>query len=398
MPDHLMADPPRTNHIVMLVRNPYTHDSRVEKEARTLVGAGYRVSIVADAAPGLPTHENSYGIDVHRVVRHGPRIPGLRFLVHEWRLARRLRTLQPTVLHAHDTNALAPVASAAARLGIPYVYDAHDLWLGRPRRERGRVYFWLSQRYYGLIERLLVPRAAAVLTVSPPIVGHLRRRYKLPVVNLVPNYPEADTARLERRELRDLSGGEAIDPDLPIVLYLGGLMRGRGIEGLVEAMADVPGAQLVSLGEGVLLEPLRAAAAANGARVTFLPPVPSDLVNAYAASATVGVSPYVPEGLNNRYSLPNKLFHYLAAGIPVVASDFRQVRDVVEGSGSGVVVDTTRPQAIARGIRRVLADSAEAAAMGARGRAAVEERFNWEVSADVLRDAYEHLGDDPEVA
>ena len=81
----------------------------------------------------------------------GPSIPGLRFVIHEWRLARRLRALRPTVLHAHDTNALVPVALAARRLGIPFVYDAHDLWLGRPRRERGRLYFRLSQLYYGLV-------------------------------------------------------------------------------------------------------------------------------------------------------------------------------------------------------------------------------------------------------
>ena len=391
-----MADPGR-DHVAMLVRNRYTNDSRVEKEARTLVAAGYRVSIVADAAPGLPTDEVRDGSEVHRVARRGPSIPGLRFVIHEWRLARRLRALSPTVLHAHDTNALVPVALTARRLGIPFVYDAHDLWLGRPRRERGRLYFRLSQLYYGLVERRLVPRAAATLTVSPPIVGHLRRRYRLPVVNLVPNYPEAG-APPERRELRDLAGGAVIDSARPVVLYLGGLMAGRGLEQLVDAIALVPGAQLVLLGEGVEEGRLLERAAASGASVLVLPPVPPEQVEAYASSATVGVSPIVPSCLNYRYSLPNKLFQYMAAGIPVVASDFRQVREVVEGSGSGVVVDPTRPEAIARGIRRVLADPAEAAAMGARGRAAVEERFNWGASAAVLRDAYEHLGDGPEVA
>jgi glycosyltransferase involved in cell wall biosynthesis len=116
--------------------------------------------------------------------------------------------------------------------------------------------------------------------------------------------------------------------------------------------------------------------------------VPPALVNDYASSATLGVSPYVPEGLNNRFSLPNKLFHYMAAGIPLVASDFPQVRDIVEGSRCGVTVDTTRPAEIARGIRRVLADPAEAAAMGERGRAAVDERYSWEASAAILRGVY----------
>ncbi len=381
MPEH---------HVVMLVRNAYTHDTRVEKEARTLVEAGHRVSIVADAAPGLPARETRGGSDVHRVARRGPRIPGLRFVIHEWRLARRLRALRPTVLHAHDTNALVPVALTAARLGIGYVYDAHDLWLGRPRRQRGRLYFALSQLYHAFVERLLVPRAAAVLAVSPPIAGHLRRRYGLPVVHLVPNYPEVG-APVERRELRDLPGGEAIDPERPVVLYLGGLMAGRGLEQLVDAVGLVPEVQLVLLGSGAEEGALRTRADAAGASVHLLAPVAPDLVESYAASADVGVSPIVPSCLNYRYSLPNKLFQYMAAGIPVVASDFRQVRAVVEGAECGVVVDTTRPEAIAKGIRRVLADLTEAAAMGARGRAAVIDRYNWSAPAHTLRAIYDAI-------
>ncbi len=378
------------HHVVMLVRNAYTHDSRVEKEARTLVAAGHRVSIVADAARGLPAHETRDGSEIHRVARRGPPIPGLRFVVHEWRLARRLTALRPTILHAHDTNALVPVARAAAKLGIPYVYDAHDLWLGRPRRERGRLYFALGRLYHSFVERRLVPRAAATLTVSPPIVGHLRRHYRLPIVHLVPNYPEV-TGPVERRELRDLPGGDAIDPERPVVLYLGGLMAGRGLEELVDAIGLVPAVQLVMLGSGVEEGALRARADAAGASVLILPPVAPGLVEAYAASADVGVSPILPSCLNYRYSLPNKLFQYMAAGIPVVASDFRQVRAVVEGSGAGVVADTTNPIAIANGIRQVLADPAEAAAMGARGRAAVIDRYNWEVSAAVLLEVYAGL-------
>lgn len=390
MPDARPAASSRPRHVAMLVRNPYTHDSRVEKEARTLVAAGYRVTIVADTDRGLPADEVRDGSEIQRVARRGPPIPGVRFVIHEWRLARRLAALRPAILHAHDTNALVPVALAARRLGIPYVYDAHDLWLGRPRRGRGRVYFFLSQLYHRIVERLLVPRAAATLTVSPPIAGHLRRRYGLPVVHLVPNYPEAGPTP-ERRELRDLPGGDAIDPARPVVLYLGGLMGGRGLEQLVDAIALVPEVQLVMLGSGAEEERIRERAAERGASVVLLPPVAPDRVEAYAASADVGVSPIVPSCLNYRYSLPNKLFQYMAAGIPVVASDFRQVREVVEGSGSGTVVDTTRPEAIAKGIRRVLADAAGAAAMGERGRAAVRDRYHWGRAAEVLLAVYEGL-------
>src|SRR4029453_977833 len=106
------------------------------------------------------------------------------------------------------------------------------------------------------------------------------------------------------------------------------------IEGLVRAMTDLPTARLVLLGGGGLAPALRDLAdqLAVGERVHLLAPVPSAEVVAYAASGTIGVSPIIPSCLNYRYSLPNKLFQYMAAGIPVVASDFDQVRDVVLGS------------------------------------------------------------------
>src|SRR5687767_5859394 len=84
------------DRIVMLVRNAYTHDTRVEKEARTLTNAGFEVTVVADAAPGLLDRETRDASTVIRVPRTAAAIPGLRFLLHQARLARVLRRLQPT--------------------------------------------------------------------------------------------------------------------------------------------------------------------------------------------------------------------------------------------------------------------------------------------------------------
>ena len=387
-----MAEPSRAGHVVMLVRNRYTHDTRVEKEARSLSAAGYRVTVVADAAPGLAAEERRDGIEVRRIARRGPGLPGLRFVLHEARLTRVLRALRPDILHAHDSNALIPVAGAARALDVPFVYDAHDLWLGRPRRERSRLYFLLGQLLYTIVERSLVPRAGAVITVSEPIARHLERRYHLPLVHLVPNYPEL-TGPVARRELRDLAGGSAIGNRGPIVLYLGGLMGGRGLEQLVDALGVARTAQLVLLGAGPLGSELanRASRFGGGDRLHLLEPVGPDEVIAYAASADIGVSPIVPSCLNYRYSLPNKLFQYMAAGIPVVASDLPQVRDVVEGARCGLIVDTTRPQAIAAAIEQLAGEPGEARDMGMRGRTAVERHYNWPTAAATLLRAYEGL-------
>ncbi len=382
--------------VVMLVRNPYTHDTRVEKEARALRSAGYGVVVIADAVAGLPQHELREDVDVFRVERPRWRVPGLSFLLHEWRLSRRLVSLRPDVLHAHDSNALMPVAIASRCTRAPFVYDAHDLWLHRPRRERSKLYHFLQNAYYSLIERLLVPRAAATITVSAPIVRHLERRYSLRKVALVPNFPDGiDSGALGAREIRSLPGMEQVPAAAPIVLYLGGLMAGRGLENLIKAMVFVDSAHAAFLGSGHQREELVALSCRLGLadRVHLLDPVPGSEVIAYSASATIGVSPIVPSCLNYRYSLPNKLFQYMAAGIPVVASDFPQVRDVVIGSGAGLVVDTMDPRAIAEAINRLVRDPSEGAAMGARGRHAVAQTYRWEAAARTLLKVYARIGE-----
>jgi glycosyltransferase involved in cell wall biosynthesis len=373
----------------MLVLNPFTNDTRVEKEAATLVGAGYRVTVLAEAAPGLPLREARDGVEVVRVERRRSRLPGLRLFAHAGQLERALVAQRPEILHAHDSNALLPVARAARRLGVPYVYDAHDLWTGRPRRGRSRLYFAASQLYFRMLEARLLPRAAAHLTVSPPIARYLERRYRLPEVTLVPNYPAAGPD-VEPRDLRSLAGAEGIPMGADTILYLGGLMAERGIEGLVRAMTDLPAAHLVLLGGGGLAPALGELAGQLDVaeRVHLLAPVPSGEVVAYAASATIGVSPIIPSCLNYRYSLPNKLFQYMAAGIPVVASDFEQVREIVRGSDAGLTVDMTDRRAIVEAIRALLADPEARARMGRNGRAAITTSYNWGQSARALLGVY----------
>ncbi len=374
-------------HVVMLLRNPYTHDSRVEKEAASLGGSGHRVTIVADAAGDLPTREERDGASVIRVPRRLGDVPGLRYAVHERHLVEVLVSLGPDILHAHDSNALLTVGLAARQLRRPFVYDAHELWLHRPRRGHNRAYHEGSRAYYAAVQRWLVPRAAAVLTVSEPIVRHLARVYRRPDVTLVPNYPVL-TERPAPAPLRELIGS-AVPTDAPIVLHLGGIMATRGLEQLVTAMAGVREGHLVLLGGGGAAPLLGLAASVGvGDRVHVVPPVAPASVDAYAAAADVGVVATQPIGLNNRYSLPNKLFQYMAAGIPVIATDFQQVRDVVIGSGAGLVADTRSPQRIAEAISTLLSDPAAARRMGDLGRQAVEARYNWATSERALLQAY----------
>jgi glycosyltransferase involved in cell wall biosynthesis len=385
--------------VTMLVRNRFEHDTRVEKEARSLTGAGHAVTVVAEAGDGLAMTEERDGYAVVRVARVGSRLPLLRFLATSRAFEHALAATRPQILHAHDSNALSAVGRVAGRVGAPFVYDAHDLWTGRAPHGRSRAYLAASDAYFRGVEGRWIPRAAARITVSGPLARHLEQAYRVPPFALVPNYPELSAGMVGRaaRDLRALPGAEGIAAGAQLVLYLGGLMAGRGLEQLVDAMAlladEHPNAQLVMLGDGVLSDPLRARARAAGIghRVHLIPPVPPAEVIDFAASADVGVSPIIGSCLNYRYSLPNKLFQTMAAGIPTVASDFPQVRDVVEASGAGVCVDTEEPSAVARAVATLLDDPARAREMGERGRQAVQQRFNWSVAETALLAEYQRI-------
>lgn len=377
--------------ITMLVRNNFSHDTRVEKEACTLVEAGHNVTVVADWHPDLPAAESRDGYDVIRVPRPMARVPGLRFLARRQRLIPALIRTRPHILHAHDSDALEPVHAAARRLRIPFVYDAHELWLNQLRRDRSRLYWRAFVAYYWLIERLLIPRAAAVITVSPPIARRLERIYHLRSVAVVSNYPVVQ--HVAAKDLRSLPGGERIPASAPIVLYIGLIQPGRGIEQLLAAMVQVPVAHLVFLGAGTTTSGIRALAdrLGIGGRVHYLGPVPSDEVIDFAASANVGVSAAIPTSLSFEYSLPNKLFQYLAAGLPVVASDFEHVRSVVAANKAGLNVDMREPDRIAGALRQILEDPKRADQMGRNARSAVVHTYNWGNAARELMSTYSEV-------
>jgi len=292
------------------------------------------------------------------------------------------RSERPDVVHANDIATLIPGYFAARLSGARLVYDTHEYAVGVPYRKA--VWAWLA----ATIERLLIGRCDAVITVSDGIADRLQARYGLkrrPVVlRNVPDLPPPGDAP----DLREQMG---ID-DAPLVLHQGAVADGRGGENLIRAMTFTESSHLLFLGvDGGYAEGLRRLAVELDVdrRTHFHPPVALPTLLSYTSQADVGVSLLQDTCDNHRLALPNKLFEYLAAGLPVVVSDLPEMGRLVSERQVGWVTDPGDPADIARALTE---------AAGARGDESLENRvrvaaseLTWQIERTRLTDLYASL-------
>ena len=390
-------------------------DSRVQREAIALADAGHRVTLLCVSPGGMLPDSLTSAVKVIARYPEGappasnpfatPRGAGRigRLADRAWWILRYRRDAAdwgrwaieragPTdVWHLHDFPAL---ASIAVRLPATtsFVYDSHEVFLesGTAARLPGPLRAILRRQ-----ERRLARRAVALVTVNDACADALAPLGVTRTV-VVHNFPPAtgdvaDDGRLRR--------AARVPADAPLVLSHGALTTERGLEQLVDAVATptLAGTHLVCMGFGSLGPGLleRAEALAIRDRVHVLPAVPPDDLVAWVAGADVSAMPIQPSTLNHRLSTPNKLFESLAAGVPVVASDFPAVAHVVLDDPDGplgAVCDPTDVVAIAGAIHRLLSQAPdEREALRARCRHASEERMRWPQAAARLVELYRDL-------
>ncbi len=424
--------------LVLLLNNPFASDSRSWKIARSLAAASWSVTVVARQADGLPDREEGEGFVVIRLEQPrplawlpSPRLPeadrggagggdsvvrpstaarlragiatvagrpiqALRYLLLARQWAERVGAVvaEADVWQAEGLITL-PVALALRRRGGGHVvYDARDLQVESSRFARlpGPWRRLLARR-----ERAWARAADATITANEPYAEVLARTLgSRPII--VYNGPQVAEGRDDRTAAQPIHVRERLGlaPTTRIVLCLGNVAPGRGVEQLCRAIGDVPRADLLIVGPGGdFRERLRAEAAGLPAaeRIHFLPAVAPDDIPSWTAAADVAAMPIQPTTLNHRLTTPTRLFDALGAGVPIVASDLAGMAAIVRSTGSGVLCDPTDPAAIARALREVLDGPPErrqafrdAALAAARG------PYAWERQVETLLGVYAGLG------
>ncbi len=256
------------------------------------------------------------------------------------------------------------------------VYDTHEFFTEVPELvSRPKV-----QKIWERIEARIFPKLEHIYTVNQSIADLYKKKYgkELFVVrNISPlNFFEEEVSR------DDLN----LPNDKKIVILQGaGINVDRGAEELLQAMDNLDGYHLIVVGSGDVL-PILKELAKERQDITFVGKKPYAEMMRYTAHADVGVSLDKDTNINYRYSLPNKIFDYIHAGTPVVASNLVEVKNIVEKYGVGAIVSSHDPAEIAEKIRYVVEDIA-IDKMKSKLKIAAEE-LNWENESLVLDKIY----------
>ncbi|MBM4394005.1 MAG: glycosyltransferase, partial [Deltaproteobacteria bacterium] len=290
-----------------------------------------------------------------------------------------LRRRRPRIVHCNDYNTMWPGLAAKYLWGAALVYDSHELWPDRNGRSEPR--WWLIA-----CESLFVRAADEVLTTSPGHAKAIARRHRIPQPRVVRNLPEpAGPLPAHSANGAGLPGaGEGV------FAYAGAVTSGRGLEQAIDALPAAGAARLRILGpgnEGYRSE-LRARADALGVaeRVEFAAPVAPGAVLAEIAGAAAGLALIQPVCRSYELSLPNKLFEYLAAGLPVLASDLPVLGPFVREGGFGISVTPADTAEIAAAMAE-LANPAGNARFR-RGAEATRGGLDWRHERAELADAH----------
>lgn len=371
----------RVTHI-SIIHKPL--DTRIfRKQCRALAAAGYEVHLVVGGAVARELD----GVRLHSIDESDARPLGGEQLPRLIRAARVALQLRPSVFHLHDPH-LIPLGIALRLCGDQVVYDVHEDYpakahsphTGQPSRARVKALTWRA------LEQIARSTFDAFVCASPALAARFPPKKTVIVENLPLHREFAADSHGSVRPYSDRGN---------TVMYAGVISSTRGFWEIARAVELLP-AELDCRVR--VMGPFRDEGLEKGvstrwlpSRLELVPYQPFEVVVDELLGAKVGLVLLHPLPNHADVARSNKLFEYMAAAVPVIASDLPRWRELIGRVGCGLVVDPRDPAAVAHAIEYLLTHPAEAEAMGARGRAAVLSGLNWDAAEARLLMLYRRL-------
>ncbi|MCG2459122.1 glycosyltransferase family 4 protein [Flavobacteriaceae bacterium F89] len=352
------------------------NDIRIfQKECVSLAKGGYDISLVV--ADGLPD-EVDKGVKIYGVAKETSRVK--RFVKASKNVFLKALEINADIYHFHDPELL-PFGNKLKKRGYKVIFDSHE---DLPRQIMGKEYLpKFSRRIVAsLLERYedyCCKKYDSIITATPFINERFLKINKRSVN--INNYPL----------LNEFKGGKSTGDKLRSkISYVGGITEIRGLTYLIrslencEVVLQLAGSITPNSYQKELMEE------EGWKKVEYLGNVSRTEVKEILNTSIAGIVTFLPYP-NHINAQPNKLFEYMSAGIPVIASNYPLWKGIVEKYNAGICVNPENIDEIATAITYLVQNPSIAQQMGANGRKAVEEVFNWEQEEKKLIDVYNSM-------
>jgi glycosyltransferase involved in cell wall biosynthesis len=369
--------------VVLAVTNDILSDQRVHKMSLTLLEMGFDICIVGrmkkdslklDFRPYNTFRFNLLGIE------KGP----LFYAFYNIRLFFFLIFNKFDVIVANDLDTLLASFLASKIKNIPLVYDSHEYFCETPELvNRPKV-----QNIWKKIERFIFPKLQDIITVNESIANAYQNIYNKNL-KIVRNIPFKSA--FEEVEIMD-KNSLGIENDKKVIILQGaGININRGAEEALEAMQYVENAVLLIIGSGDVIEILKEKRVELNLenKVLILPKMPFKKLIAYTKMADLGLTLDKGDNLNYQYSLPNKLFDYIHAGIPVLSSKLIELERIINKYEIGFFIENHGLKHIASKISEILNLNSEEKAKIKQNLLKAQQELSWESESEVVRGVYD---------
>lgn len=334
---------------VVSVINDLVTDSRVNKTCNVLMDAGYEVVLIGRELPGsLPLPDWKFkAVRMNLLFKKGPAF----YFFFNVRLFLKLLFTKCDLLFANDLDTLLPNYLVSRVKKIPLIYDSHELFTEVPELQHSttKKKIWLS------LEKRIVPKLKTCITVNQSIANIFEAKYKVHF-HVIRNIPQPlPIQKIKTREELGLPRDRKV-----LILQGAGINMDRGAEELIDAMNDISNAILLIIGGGDVWPVLEEKIKCNSLeeKVKLIKKIPKEELLHYTLNADLGIS--IDKNTNPNYynSLPNKIFDYLHAGIPILASRLPEIESIVSTYQVGVFINSHNPSHIAETITKFISSAA----------------------------------------
>ncbi len=366
--------------ILISVTNDLSFDQRVAKMCHTLYDLGFDITLIGRQLSESKPIERKY--KTKRLKLYFTK-GAMFYAFFNIRLFFVLIFSKVDIYHCNDLDTLLANYLASKIRRKQLIYDSHEYFLGVPEiQNRPRV-----KKVWTAIERYIFPKLDTIVTVNQSIADLYKKDYDKDLI-IVRNLPTKQIVT-QAKSKKDLG----IPNDKKIVILQGaGINIDRGSEELLEAIALSNAFILYIIGTGGVIDTLKKRALENDLKnkVIFVGRIPYLEMMQYTLNADVGVTLDKDTNINYRFSLPNKIFDYMKAGIPVLASNLKEVANIINRYDVGLVIPNHKPQTILDGLIELTKDKAQQLRFGKNGQSAIET-LNWETEVTPIKEIYKKL-------